>query len=258
MIQEIYSFCKVRDNHNNLSVLSNRGLFIQDLLERYKIEYELIPYDIGKKKIFYNFYIWGPSNKFVTAHYDVVNPISDNANDNSASVINALVYKLKNPSVNVIILDGEEPPWMGDGSKLASKELLKLDVEVDIILNLELTGFGEYWFIDNSNTPIVRNIIELFSDKQEVISIETPFNDAQIFRENGFNSCVITTLPLTTDIDPAAIDYFGSEENVPIEHKLKYKILYYSHTLKDSVDNINTNEMDNFINNVIDPIIKNY
>lgn len=174
MIQEIYHFCQIRDDHSNLQELSNRGLFIQDLLERYNIEYELIPYDVEKKKIFYNFYIWGSSNKFVTAHYDVVNPASDNANDNSASVINALTYKLKNPSVNVIILDGEEPPWMGAGSTAASKELLSRGTDVSSILNLELTGFGEYWFIDNSNIPIVRNIVELFTTpEQEVINSDT-------------------------------------------------------------------------------------
>jgi hypothetical protein len=41
----------------------------------------------------------------VVAHHDV-NKI-DNANDNSASVINAIMIKKLLPSINVILLDGE-------------------------------------------------------------------------------------------------------------------------------------------------------
>jgi hypothetical protein len=42
----------------------------------------------------------------VVAHHDVNNKI-DNANDNSASVINAIMIKKLLPSINVILLDGE-------------------------------------------------------------------------------------------------------------------------------------------------------
>lgn len=244
MIQEIFPFCQVRDDHNNLTELSNRGVFIQNLLERYNIEYELIPYDIGKEKIFYNFYIWGSSDMFLTAHYDVVNTASDNANDNSASIINALVYKIKNPSINVVILDGEEPPWMGDGSRAASKEFRERRTNVKGILNLELTGFGRDWFIDNSYAPIVNHIKKTFPDK-DVLSIPTPFNDATIFRQHIYNACVITTLP-------------DLENEAPYPQNLNFEILYYSHTKKDSVSNINIDDMNHFIDNIIDPIIKNY
>ena len=57
---------------------------------------------------YFNIVLPGSSDKFVVAHHDIVNKDSDNANDNSCSVINALMIKKLRPEVNVVILDGEE------------------------------------------------------------------------------------------------------------------------------------------------------
>jgi hypothetical protein len=160
---------------------------------------------------------------------------SDNANDDSASVINCIAYKLKNPSVNIILLDGEEPPFMGAGSDFASKYLKKNNINVEWIFNLELTGVGKYFFIDNINTPLSKHIVSLFPD---VLVTPTPFNDSHIFRKNGFISNVTTTF----DLD--------DKDKPNLTH------LYISHTTQDSVDKMNINDMKNFVENVVDKIVR--
>jgi hypothetical protein len=52
----------------------------------------------------------------------------DNANDNSASVINAIMIKKLLPSINVILLDGEE--FGGIGSQRVLSKLIKVNSEV--------------------------------------------------------------------------------------------------------------------------------
>jgi hypothetical protein len=57
------------------------------------------------------------------SHHDVNNHRIDNANDNSASVINAIMIKKLLPSINVILLDGEE--FGGIGSQRVSEQINK-------------------------------------------------------------------------------------------------------------------------------------
>jgi len=229
---EIYNFCKIRDiNKKNYS---NRAKFVVSLLNKYNIQYKIIrTFNNNFNKYFYNIFCLGSSNKFLSAHYDVANINVDNANDNSASVINAIAYKLKNPSINLIILDAEEPPFMGIGSKYASLYLKKYNIPVKWILNLELTGSGEYFFIDKFETNLAKGIMDNF---ENAFSVNTPFNDSYLFRRYGFESNVITTVNL--------------KDNEP-----NMEILYYSHSAADSVDKISTTDMRNFVNNVIDKIV---
>ena len=81
-----------------------------DLFDEYSQKVSAIVGEIGTPaNNFYNIMLMGSSDKFVVAHHDIVNPASDNANDNSCSVINALTIKKLRPEINVVILDGEEP-----------------------------------------------------------------------------------------------------------------------------------------------------
>ena len=233
---QIYDFCKIRDV--NKTDFSNRAKFILFLLNQHNIEYKIVrAYSKMHQKYFYDIFAFGSSNKFLSCHYDVVNMASDNANDDSASIINAISYKILNPSINLIILDGEEPPYMGVGSKIASQYLKTNNISVKWILNLELTGVGRYFFIDKFKTSLASNIMENFKD--EVFSVQTPFNDAYIFRGNGFQSNVLTTVNL--------------DEN----GKPDMKILYVSHSLQDSVDNMSLEDMKYFTENTLDKIVKN-
>jgi len=232
---EIYNFCKIRDTSKN--IFSNRARFLIDLLKKVGIEYKIIrTFNNIHDKYFYNIYCFGSSNKFLSAHYDVVNMNVDNANDDSASIINAIAYKLMNPSINLLILDGEEPPYMGVGSDYAAKYLKANNISVNWILNLELTGVGRSFFIDNVPTQFGLNIKKYFED---AFVINTPFNDAMIFRKHGLQSNVITTVNL-------------KENGTP-----DMSILYNSHGPADSVDKMSTSDMKYFVENVIDYIVKN-
>ncbi len=230
---ELYNFCKIRDIDR--SSYSNRAKFIVDLLTKYNIEHKIIRSKSERyNKYFYNIYCLGSSNKFLSAHYDVVDINADNANDDSASIINAIAYKLMNPSINLLIMDGEEPPFMGMGSRITASYLKNKDISVNWILNLELTGVGDHFFIDNAPTQLSTNIQQQFED---AIVISTPFNDAMIFRQNGFQSNVITTINLK-------------------DGKPDYSVLYQSHSPADSVDKMSLTDMKNFVENVVDVIVK--
>lgn len=232
---ELYNFCKVRDK--NRKNYSNRAKFLIDLLTRLGIEHKVVRTKSERfNKYFYNIYCFGSSDKFLSAHYDVVDVSADNANDNSASVINAIQYKLMNPSINLLILDGEEPPFMGAGSNLASKYLKRNKINVKWILNLELTGVGKNFFIDNYNTQLSSCIQQHFPD---ALVTSTPFNDSMIFRSHGLQSNVVTCIDMKEDGTP------------------DMSVLYQSHSPADSVDKMNTDDMKNFVENVVDKIVKN-
>ena len=115
-------------------------------------------------------------------------------------MINAISYKILNPSSSIIILDGEEDPYFGEGSRNASTFLKENEIAVDFILNLELTGKGQHFFIDNSETSLQKHIESLFT-YEEFFKTHTPFNDSIIFRENGISSNVLTLIPLRTISD---------------------------------------------------------
>jgi len=234
MYNEIYNFCRVRDKGKQ--GFSNRADFIVKLLNKYNIEHKIVKTkSFLHGKTFYNIYAFGSSSKFLSGHYDVVNINSDNANDNSASIINMIAYKKMNPSINLLILDGEEPPYMGAGSKYASKYLLKNNIPVKWILNLELTGKGSTFFTDKVKTGLNKCIGTNFPDS---FKISTPFNDSMIFRKYGFESNVITLV----DVDE--------------EGKIDMSPLYYSHSMQDSVGRISIQDMKAFTENVVDKIVK--
>ena len=149
LYNKIYDFCKVR---NFGSVYSNgdkptpRVQFLMRLLESESIKYELDTYQ-SRDTNCYNLILKGDSNRMVVAHHDISNPHIDNANDNSASVINAIMIKKLMPHINVVLLDGEE--CGGLGSQRVSEQINDGYFNtIDWVLNLELTGKGgKYFFI---------------------------------------------------------------------------------------------------------------
>jgi len=232
MYEELYNFCKVRDTDR--INYSNRAKFLTALLDKLGIQYKIIrTFSDHYKKYFYNIYAFGSSDKFLSAHYDIIDIRSDNANDNSASVINMIAYKVKNPSVNILILDGEEPPYGGSGSNYASKYMKKNGINPKWILNLELTGVGNNFFVDNSNSELRRRITAKYPRS---LSISTPFNDAMIFRQFGYDSCVLTTLNM-------------------VDERPDFSVMYHSHSPADSVDKMSTDDMKNFVENTLHDIV---
>lgn len=200
---------------------------------------------IGKierpKNNFYNIVLMGNSDKWVVAHHDIVNPQSDNANDNSCSVINALAIKKARPNINVVLLDGEEPG--GIGSQRLSDNIKTKGLKCKWILNLELTGRGgKNFFVGAMGTQLTDWILGKFDCPQ----VRVPFNDSVIFKKNGINSTVINPLPITEE--KTSIVTSNGEF-------LDEKLLFLCHRMEDSVDKISPADMKEFVEEICLKII---
>ena len=225
---KIYDFCKVRNTYgaykNGIDEYSPRLKFIINTIDELNLNYEIIKFNdsIFKNNYFYNIYLKGNSDMMAIAHHDVYNPNCDNANDNSASIINCLSLKKLNPDINIAIIDGEEPPCFGIGSKrLANDIISKYFGKIKHVLNLELTGLGgNNFFIGKLGSRLENKIIKEFNP----LVISVPFNDSMILMDKNIDSTVITSLPIIN--------------NIP-----DYSIMSRIHTKLDSIDSISINDM---------------
>jgi hypothetical protein len=181
----------------------------------------------------------------VVAHHDIVNPETDNANDNSASVINAIMIKRLMPEMNVVLLDGEEVG--GLGSQRVSDQINDgYFGSIDWVLNLELTGKGgKYFFIGNYPGKLTDHIKSIF----DCPVVQTPFNDSVTFRKNGIDSVVINPLPPLSKGDESIVKWDD-------ETYLDFKLLFNCHSPKDTLETIDVNDMKEFVEQVVMPILK--
>ena len=255
---QIYEFCKVR-NHgsvfSNTDVPTPRVEFILSLLESEGVSYEIDRY----KKTFnfleeqtdvwcYNIILRGDSDKMLVAHHDVANHEIDNANDNSASVINAIALKKMLPNVHVVLLDGEE--FGGIGAQRVSEQINKGDFgDISFVLNLELSGKGgKQFFAGDYPGPLYDKIKSQFPCP----TVRTPFNDSVIFRRNGIDSCVINPLPTLNKISDEPLF-----EGAIFEGKqLDMSMLFHCHSPKDTIDTIDPNDMREFTEEVVFKILQ--
>ena len=266
MYDKIYDFCKVRNVGN---VYSNspdeptpRIKFLMELLDSEGIEYELDKYNpngdrrglFGSRgeSVCYNLILKGNSNRMVVAHHDIVNPDIDNANDNSASVINAIMVKKLMPHIHVVILDGEEVG--GLGSQRVSEQINDgYYGDIEWVLNLELTGKGgKYFFIGNYPGPLHDRIKSMFNCPV----VQTPFNDSVTIRKNGIDSCVINPLPPIEESEDDGSGFFkGRYKPEPVKWHdgtlLDFSILFHCHNEKDTVDTIDPKDMKEFVEEVV-------
>ena len=254
MYSKIKDFCAVRNAGNcsmNKETPTERVLFLIDLLKSESIPYVLdIFYSERMKCNMFNIYLKGTSDKFVVAHHDIMNPTTDNANDNSASVINAIMVKKLKPEINVALLDGEE--LGGFGSQRLSDLINDGDFgAISWVLNFELTGCGgENFFIGDYPGKLTDHIKNLF----DCPVLRTPFNDSVIFVKNGIDSVVI---------NPAPISHEATEEDSDNPYCLIYKgnvlstkLLGNCHSPKDTLDTINIQDMQDFVEKVVLPILE--
>ena len=242
MYNKIYDFCKVR---NFGSVYSNgdkptpRVQFLMQLLESESIKYELDTYQ-SRDTNCYNIILKGDSNRMVVAHHDISNPHIDNANDNSASVINAIMIKKLMPHMNVVLLDGEE--CGGLGSQRVSDQINEgYFGTIDWVLNLELTGRGgKYFFIGNYPGKLSDHIKSIF----DCPITNTPYNDSVTFRKNGIDSCVINPIPPLNEGEKSQVKW---DDNTYLD----FSMLYNCHSSKDTIDTIDINDMKEFTEDVV-------
>jgi hypothetical protein len=241
MYNKIYDFCKVRNRgsiYQNDNNPTPRVEFLMNLLDSECISYELDKFNTDKVTG-YNIIMKGDSNRMVVAHHDINNPNIDNANDNSASVINAIMIKKLMPSINVVLLDGEE--CGGIGSQRCS-EMINDDYfgKIDWVLNLELSGKGgKHFFIGDYPGTLTNHIKSIF----DCPITRTPYNDSVTFRRNGIDSCVINPLPPLSE----GTSQVKWNENTYLD----YSMLFNCHSKKDSIDTIDINDMKEFVEDVV-------
>lgn len=246
MYNKIYEFCKVRNEgtiyDNRYDTPPPRVNFLIDLIKSEGIEYELDKF-FTKDVTGYNIILQGTSNRMVVAHHDVNNHKIDNANDNSASVINAIMIKKLMPEMNVILLDGEEVG--GKGAQRASEQIKEGKFgSIEWVLNVELSGKGgKYFFIGDYPGNLTNHIKSIFNCP----IVNTPFNDAVIFRRNGIDSVVINPLPPAQGKTGVKWDD---------ETYLEFSLLYNCHSSRDTVATIDPNDMKVFVEVVVIPILK--
>ena len=242
MYNKIYDFCKVRNlggTYSNSNEPTPRVQFLMQLLESEGINYELDTYQ-SRGNTCYNLILKGDSNKMVVAHHDIVNANIDNANDNSASVINAIMIKKLMPEMNVVLLDGEE--CGGLGSQRVSDQINDGYFDtIDWVLNLELTGKGgKYFFIGNYPGKLTDHIKSIF----DCPITNTPYNDSVTFRRNGIDSVVINPIPPLNEGKTSCVKW---NDNTYLD----FSMLYNCHSSKDTIDTIDINDMKEFVEDVV-------
>lgn len=247
MYDKIYDFCKAKNSgiiYTNGHEPTPRVKFITNLLEELGIQYEIDAFPVDSDNTGFNVILRGTSDRMITAHHDIVNPEIDNANDNSASVINAIATKILVPELHVVLLDGEEVG--GLGSSRLSESIVNGDFgKISWILNLELTGRGgSRFFIGDYPGPLSDHIRGIF----DCPIISTPFNDSVIFRANGIDSVVINPLPVLNE---------GTSQVAWGDEYLDFSILRNCHRTADSLDKIRIEDMKEFVEGVIVPIVVN-
>lgn len=242
MYNKIYDFCKVRNLggvYSNGDKPTPRVEFLMQLLESEGIDYELDTYQ-SRGNTCFNIILKGDSDRMVVAHHDIVNPNIDNANDNSASVINAIMIKKLMPHINVVILDGEE--CGGLGSQRVSDQINEgYFNNIEWVLNLELTGKGgKYFFIGNYPGKLSDHIKSIF----DCPITNTPYNDSVTFRKNGIDSVVINPIPPLNEGKTSSVKWNDTTY-------LDFSMLYNCHSSKDTIDTIDINDMKEFTENVV-------
>lgn len=282
---KITEFCSVRNIGNcfkNGSEPTPRVKFIINLLEEEGIEYEIDAFEEERqlykprprkrgrfkylndkwwkdidvdedeiqepeveKNIFYNIIMRGTSDKMIIAHHDVNNHTTDNANDNSCSVINVIATKKLKPSVNAVLVDGEE--FGGIGSNRLGKQIVAGDFgSISWVLNYELTGKGgKYFFIGDYPGELSNLIVKKFNCP----IFDTPFNDSVTLRRYGIDSTVINPLPPLPDGRKSGIRFNDGKY-------LDHSMLHNCHSPKDSLSSISIPDMKEFVEEVVLKILQ--
>lgn len=176
----------------------------------------------------------------LTAHHDVLNINSNNVNDNTASIVNLLVFMQKiweNPkeiNTNIIVAFPDCEEYGGVGAQIISQDIQNGKYgNVKYVLNLELTAHGQHIWQEfmpyrfkqkNSLTDKLYS----FLGSENIESSPIPFADSTIFQKNEIDSVTIGTLPLNS---------IGNYD---------YSIWSICH--RDDDDKYNLEDMENFTN----------
>ena len=247
ILEAMYPFCREARNKGNASengkAPTPRVSFILALLEKFGIKKNIDAFSYTGRNNFYNIILPGTSKYIITAHHDIMNPNSDNANDNSASVINAIYLKSLMPEARVVLTDGEEIGLIG-ATRLAEQINQGVYGDIEGVINLELSGLGGENFIIGDNPGKLNDlIIEMFNPTV----IKTPVSDTTAFRMAGIDSTVLNPLPLLTE----GVSFISNDRGF-----LDNRSWSRCHTDEDSLAHISLDDMSSFVNNILVPILR--
>jgi hypothetical protein len=254
-IHLLEDFCMVKAHgtwYENTDEMPPRVGFICDLLTERGITFIIDKWKAINGTPLYNVYVPGTSKLMVIAHHDINNKNSQNANDNSASVINAIYLKEILPQATIAFTDGEEFGGIG-AQRLADKINDGSISGIEAVLNLELTGRGGKNFMIGRGRSEENNLRDWVASEYACPIVNVPFNDSYILENNGINSCVINPLPTLTEPDLSSrplLEHNG--------HKLDSSILYLCHSKEDTWDKCNFDEMTEFVSDVLVPLVTGY
>lgn len=245
ILSRINDFCQVKNNgpaYKNDFNLTPRIQWIINLLKEHGIKYKIDRFTVSNAPL-YNLILPGTSSKMVIAHHDIVNPKSDNANDNSASILNAIYLKKICPEINIVFTDAEECGlW---GSKRLARQIVDGHKfgKIDWVLNLELTGRGgKNIFVGEHDGDLSKKIKRKFGSP----IIRVPLNDCYALEKEGINTTVINPLPLLSE---------GESEILGKAGFLDDSLLLNIHSEKDSLNTICITEMQEFVEEILLPIV---
>jgi len=242
-------------------VLPVRVQWILERCEELGFETTVDKWYIGNNPL-YNVYVHGKGPLMLMAHHDINNPKSENANDNSASIVNALLLKTLSPKVPLCFTDGEE--FGGFGSKRLGNMMLEkkhhfFAPQARSVLNLELTGRGGKYFFVGRNIGEQSDLSYFIQELFENPIASVPFNDSVILETLGIDTCVINPLPPLTESEKSW--EVGYNDTNPIEYlgeHLNKKILYLCHSKEDTVKKCSDQDMEEFITEVLYPICRKF
>lgn len=255
ILNKIYEFCSIKEDTNTCyrnDIYSNRLTFLISLLNDLEIPHFVNDFD-NKIETYYkngtstslysnNLIMEGNSNLLLIAHHDIRNPDSENANDNSASILNAIALKYLYPNITVVLTDMEESDC--EGVKILKSNLINkfwgigkpFKKEIIHVVNLELTGVGEKIGISGYKRghggDCLTNIIQINFLVKEIV---LPENECWYLK--CFDSECIS---LYNVID--GVDDFSHFKNC--------------HNMDDSVDKINVDNMERFVLEFLYPLSK--
>jgi hypothetical protein len=262
MLRELCSFeADINCFTNNLNPISNRVQYIMAQLDANNIVYKIDKYQPIKDtpdfieglpvEVNIIVEIEGLNQDLTTvftAHHDVANMHSENAQDNSASVCNLLdlCIRLSNnkPANNVVVCfnDSEEKVLPNTcGIKRFSNQIIEGKYgKVKCLFVLELTAVGNcYWmsyFKENLASKTIREI------NLTTIRVRTPYSDAFVTEKMGIDSVCIGSL---NEGNMRAVETSGYCHTWSL-----------CHSLEDKFENANEGDMSAFVN-FLETLIQN-
>jgi hypothetical protein len=247
ILTSVFGLCKARNKgpaYLNGDMKTSRVEFILSVLDDNNIGYEIDEFEMGDlHSKGFNIILRGDSKRMVIAHHDIVNPNSDNANDNSASVINSIYLKSLCPEINVVLTDGEEIGFLG-AKRLGSQILEGKFGEIEWVLNLELTGKGGInFFVGNYPGKLFDKIKNIFNAP----STNPPGNDCLPLIRLGIDTVVINPLPILKEGKSILENENGF---------LDIQMLDKCHSKSDNLNNISVEDMKIFVEKILIPIVK--